>query len=250
MQLIISNLETWCKQWGMALNTKKCSVMHFGRQNPKTDYILDGQKLATLCTQKDLGVTISDDCLPQEQCALAAKKANQVLGQVNRSFSCFTKDIMLKIFKVFVRPHLEYAAPAWSPWLRKDIDTLEKIQRRATRRISNIKGSYPERMKQLGLTTLEERRQRGDAIEMFKFLRGFWNIEHKTLFTLQHNREPKTRHQQSFLPLNVPRAKLDLRNNFFCVRGAKLWNSLPSKVRESSSINMFKNSYDSYVSNK
>ena len=168
---------------------------------------------------------------------------------MNRSFSCFTKDVMLQIFKVFVRPHLEYAATAWSPWLRKDVEILEKIQRRATRRISNINGSYPERMEQLGLTTLEERRQRGDAIEMFKCLRGFWDIEHSTLFTLQNNSEPKTRHQQSFLPLNVPRANLDLRNNFFCVRGARLWNSLPSTVCQSSTFNTFKNLYDSYVSN-
>ena len=124
----------------------------------------------------------------------AAKKANQVLGQINRSFTYNTKDIMSKIYKAFVRPHLEYAVTAWSPWQRKDIDMIEKIQRRATKRISDIQGNYPERLEQLGLTTLEERRVRGDAIELFKCLRGFWNIDKEALFEINNQKQPRTRH--------------------------------------------------------
>ena len=78
---------------------------------------------------------------------------------------------MSQIYKVFVRPHLEYAVTAWLPWLKKDIDTLEKIQQHAIRRMSDVRGSYPERLTQLGLTTLQERRMRGDAIETFKYFR-------------------------------------------------------------------------------
>ena len=151
---------------------------------------------------------------------------------------------MLQIYKVFVRPHLEHAVTAWSPWHRKDVEALERIQRRATRRISDIRGSYTERLTQLELTTLKERRQRGDAIEVFKCLRGFWNLDRETIFKLDEPSQPKTRHQQSFMPLRVPRARLDLRRNFFSVRGAKLWNSLPSNVRDSNSVNIFKNAYD------
>ena len=76
--------------------------------------------------------------------------------------------------------------------------------------MSDVSGSYPERLEQLELTTLEKRRRRGDAIEVF--------IE-------------------VFMPLTVPRANLDLRKNFFSIRGAKLWNSLPSAGREANSVN-------------
>ena len=96
-----------------------------------------------------------------------------ILGQINQAFFLLKKDIMLTIFKVFVRPHLEYAVTAWSPWLKKDIEALERIQHRATRRMSDVHGSYPERLEQLNLTTLEERRMRGDAIEIFKYLGDF-----------------------------------------------------------------------------
>ena len=151
---------------------------------------------------------------------------------------------MLQIYKVFVRPHLEYAATAWSPWLKKDKDTLEKIQRRATRRMSDVSGTHEERLKTLQLTTLEERRARGDAIEVFKYLHGFLDVDRDSLFTLDTKDKPVTRHQQSHLPLKIPHAKLDLRQNFFSVRGAKQWNNLPSAIRESSSVNIFKNAYD------
>ena len=154
---------------------------------------------------------------------------------------------MSQVYKVFVRPHLEHAVSAWSPWLRKDVDTLEKIQRRATRQISDVHGTYPERLQQLDLTTLEERRLRGDAIEVFKYLRGFLDVDKDSLFTINNVDRPKTRQQHSFMPLCVPRANLDLRKNFFSLRGARIWNSLPSDVRKASSVNSFKNSYDRFI---
>ena len=154
---------------------------------------------------------------------------------------------MLQIYKVFVRPHLKYAVTAWAPWQRKDVEILEKIQHRATRRMSDVRGSYEERLQQLELTTLEERRRRGDAIETFKYLRGFLDVDKDTLFQTNNHVQPKTRHQHSFMPLIVPRAKLDLRKNFFPIRGAKVWNNLPSAMRESKSVNKFKNALDLYM---
>ena len=154
---------------------------------------------------------------------------------------------MSQVYKVFVRPHLEHAVSAWSPWHRKDVETLEKIQRRATRRISNVHGTYPERLRQLDLTTLEERRSRGDAIEVFKYLRGFLDVDKESLFTINNSDQPKTRQQHSFMPLSIPRANLDLRKHFFSLRAARIWNSLPSDIRESNTVNIFKNSYDRYM---
>ena len=113
--------------------------------------------------------------------------------------------------------------------------------------MSDIRGSYPERLNQLELTTLEERRKRGDAIEVFKYVKGSLDIEKESLFKTNIVAHPKTRHQHTFMPLNVPRANLDLRKNFFSIRGAKLWNSLPSAVREANSVNKFKNAYDAYM---
>ena len=113
--------------------------------------------------------------------------------------------------------------------------------------MSDVCGTYQERLDQLGLTTLEERRKRGDAIETFKYLRGFLDVNSESLFTRNTSVQQKTRHQQSFMPLVVPRANLDLRKNFFSVRGAKQWNTIPSAIRESKTVNRFKNAYDAYM---
>ena len=111
---------------------------------------------------------------------------------------------MSQVYKVFVRPHLEHAVTAWSPWHRKDVECLEKIQRRATRRMSDVHGTYPERLKQLELTTLEERRLRGDAIEVYKYMRGFLDVDRGSIFTINNMEQPKTRQQHSYMPLVVP----------------------------------------------
>ena len=76
-----------------------------------------------------------------------------------------------------VRLHFEYYIQAWRPYRKKDIDTLERIQRRATKMIKLRHLSYEERLKECGLRTLETNRLRGDQIEVFKILNGYENID-------------------------------------------------------------------------
>ena len=68
-----------------------------------------------------------------EQCRIAASKGNQVLGMIRRNITYKDKSLIIPLYKAIVRPHVEYCIQAWSPYLRKDIDMLEKIQRRATK---------------------------------------------------------------------------------------------------------------------
>jgi hypothetical protein len=78
----------------------------------------------------------------------------------------------------YVRPHLEFASPAWSPWSESDKAVLEKIQRRAITMVSGLKGTeYEERLKELGLTTLEERRHQADMLQTFKIVRGIDKVK-------------------------------------------------------------------------
>jgi ribonuclease P/MRP protein subunit RPP40 len=93
---------------------------------------------------------------------------------IKRSFSTKTKKVILNLYEALIRPRLEYAVQAWSPHLHKDIDLLEKVQRRATKLIFGLSDKpYEERQKILYLTTLETRRVRGDLIEVFKLFKGF-----------------------------------------------------------------------------
>ena len=112
------------------------------------------------------------------KCAKAVKKANAVLGMIKRNIHFKSKDVIVKLYKSLVRPRLEYCIQAWSPYLKKDIDRLEKVQRRATRMIEGYWDlSYEERLERTGLIPLEKRRVRGDLIEVFKMMKGFDHVD-------------------------------------------------------------------------
>ena len=99
----------------------------------------------------------------------AAAKGNQILGLIRRNIVYKEKELIIPLYKTIVRPHLEYCIQAWRPYRKKDIDMLERVQRRATKMIPKLRNiSYEMRLKECGLTTLETRRLRGDQIEVFK----------------------------------------------------------------------------------
>ena len=103
-----------------------------------------------------------------EQCRIAASKGNQILGMIRRNIKYNEKGLIVPLYKAIVRPHFD-CIQAWRPYLRKDIDMLEKIQRRATKLIPGIRDfSNKDRLKECGLTTLETRRLRRDQTEVFK----------------------------------------------------------------------------------
>ena len=92
----------------------------------------------------------------------AGLKGNQVLRMFRRNITYKDKSLIVPLYKAIVRPHLEYCIQAWNPYLRKDVDMLEKIQRRATKLIPGLRYlTHDERLKECGLTTLETRRLRG-----------------------------------------------------------------------------------------
>ena len=109
-------------------------------------------------TKKDLGVTFSADMKVSEQCRIAASKGNQVLGLIRRTITYKEKQLIVFLFKAIVRPHLEYCIQAWKPYRKKDTDKLERIQRRATKIIPELRDlSYESHLLQGGLTALETR---------------------------------------------------------------------------------------------
>ena len=174
----LRNLFSWSEDWLMMFNIEKCKVMHIGNKNVKCQYSMGGQFLQVVTEEKDLGVIITDDLKVSKQCAKAAATANRVLGMIYRTFTYKDKETILILYKSLVRPHLEYCVQAWRPYLQKDINLLESVQRRATRMIANFSNlAYDERLFRLNLTTLETRRLRGDLIEVFKILKGFENVD-------------------------------------------------------------------------
>ena len=105
---------------------------------------------------------------------------------IRRNITYKENSLIVPLYKAIVRPHLEHCIHAWSPYIRKDIDLLEKIQRRATKLIPGLRDlRYEERLRECGLTTLETRRLKGDQIEVFNILNGYENIDSNIFFEIK-----------------------------------------------------------------
>ena len=159
----------------MKFNVDKCKVMHVGRRNLNSTYVMNDMALGSINEEKDLGVFITDDLKWSTHCQQAYTRANRVLGMINRTITSRDKRILLSLYKTLVRPHLEYCSPAWSPYYKKDKQLLERVQHRFTRMLPGLKSlEYDDRLKALGMWSLEERRNRADLLEVFKTSGAFF----------------------------------------------------------------------------
>jgi hypothetical protein len=138
LQECLNRLVAWANTWGMQFNVTKCKVMHVGKDNPRADYTMAGTSLTKTESERDIGVKVHQSLRPSQQCKEAANRANAVLGQISRSFHFRDRRTFIKLYKQYVRPHLEFAVPAWSPWTQADREMLEKIQKRAVKMVSGL----------------------------------------------------------------------------------------------------------------
>ena len=220
----------------MQFNTSKCKVMHVGHRNERAIYNMGNHRLEEVEEEKDLGVLIHRTLSVSNNCAVAVKKANKMAGHIYRTVTHKSIETVVPLYKALVRPHLEYCSLVWSPYLKKDILSIEKVQRRVTKMIPSISAlTYEERLKRTGLISLENRRLRADLLEVFKILKGFVKVNPATHFSMSDRRS-----RGHTLKLEKPRTRLDLRKHFFSNRVIDAWNALPGHMVEATSTNMFK----------
>ena len=121
LQASLDRMCSWAEKWGMAFNIEKCHVMHIGLHNPKLNYHMNGKSLSKTENERDIGVMVSNNLKPAQQCRKAAQAASAVLGQITRAFHYRDGHVFLSLSQQYVRPHLEFAVAAWSPWTQADI---------------------------------------------------------------------------------------------------------------------------------
>ena len=154
----------------------------------------------------------------------------------------------MRLYNIYVRPILEYSVQAWNPWMSKDVKVLEDVQKRAIRMTSGLKGSsYEEKLREVGMQTLSDRRIRGDMIQVWKVLNKYDMVdENKWFRRVDTDRAAATRLSSCPLNLQLDSFNLDIRKFFFSQRVVQKWNDLPTCVKSAETLNGFKNEYDSF----
>ena len=236
LQECLNKLNKWAADWGMQFNTAKCHVMHVGRNNPKHVYNMGGTILEQTEAERDIGVIVTNNLKPSQQCKKAAQTASTVLSQILRAFHFRDMHVFLRLYNQYVRPHLEFAVPAWSPWTQEDRERLEKVQQRAVKAISGLRGrTYEERLVELSLPSLEERRLEMDMAQTYRTM----NCEMRNMFERADTRRP-TRAASGKDKLIKKRSNNEFRKQFFSSRVVEDWNRLPDTVKEAKTTSAFK----------
>jgi hypothetical protein len=236
----------WTEDWLLKFNVNKCVVMHYGHNNKNSPFYIDGKQLVKSDSERDLGVTFSINLKWKNQVVTATSKANQMLGRIKKSFASFDCKLFKSLYLTFIRPLLEFAVPVWSPYLKGDCELIEKVQHRATKLVTSIGNRpYEDRLKMLGLTTLTERRQRGDLIQMYKFMHNLDEFDNSDRFQIVRNQV-----RGHCFKYHKEITTQQQRENFFYNRTANLWNALPEKLVNAPSVNSFKAGFDRWMSSE
>jgi len=170
----ISELHVWTKNWLLNLNILKCNVISFGRTVDKSHtYNITDSDVIPIDRVNiiiDLGILIDEKLTFRHHIHDKINKAYMMLGLIKRNFKYLT---FVLLYKNMLRSHLDYCSSVWSPYRKGDIEALEKVQKKATKLLPQLKHkNYTERLIACKLSTLHFRRIRGDMIETYNILSG------------------------------------------------------------------------------
>ena len=212
LQRDVDRMVVWCNQWRLKINPEKCNLLQYNPRSAQRQfsptYWIEDVEIQRKTEVRDLGIFISEDLKFHAQVDKACRRAHMEINRIRRSFTSRSPEFISNMWKLYVRPHLEYCVEVWNPKALGDINKMEKVQNKMSKLARNCRHLRPEQRNEImGLTAHEKRRLRGDLIYTYKY------INDETLFTLRN--DTRTRDHEKVL--RVPRSNcLVKKHSFSC----------------------------------
>jgi hypothetical protein len=250
LQICLDDLTKWAETWQLTISIKKCQTLQIGSRAllrndeiNRRQYHIGHDNLPAVESIVDLGVTIDKHINFHEHVEKIVRKASTRCYLIRKCFLSKHTPTLLNAFKTYVRPLLEYNSPIWSPHFLKDINRIEQVQRRFTKRLRGMYNlSYDERLTQLQLERLEARRIRTDVITAYKIIFNKTILNPEDFFSLSDCPIDTRGHPYKLL---LPSCRCDTRKFSFASRVVSTWNRLPASTTNFTSLSTFKLSLNS-----
>ena len=230
---------TWILILMETVAMEKCQVLHIGGNNEHArSLVINSKSIEYERCVRDLGVIVSDNLRFTDHINKIVTSAYQRSNLIFRAMRSREPDFLKQMFITYVRPLLEYCVSVWSPYHVGEINMIESVQKRFTKRIPTIREmNYAERLDYLQLEALERRRTNFDLNNVYKIVNGVLDVCFEDFFEWQ----PNFRNTRgNGLKIKMPISRLDVKKYSFSSRVVKIWNSLPGNVVHAPSIESFK----------
>jgi len=218
-------LVKWAATLQLTISIEKCCVLNIGStQNYAYLHISNDVLPVVYIDQvRDLGVIVSHDLRPATQINATIAKAHQRANAIHRAFVSRDISPLVRAFLVYVRPIVEYNSIIWSPHLKQDIESVENVQRRFTKRLPGFKKfSYQEKLRRLDLPSLELCRLHCDLLWCYKIIFGYVDINFDDMFEFRISTNTRGHKYKLFKKRNTS----SLRLSFYIERVVNVWNHL------------------------
>ena len=185
-------MAEWAVTNDMVYHQDKVKRMHVGPQNPELPYYLNGQEIQMVEEEKDIGFWVTKDLTPAIHVRKARGRAMGELNRIRRNFKFMNKQMFCTLYNQRIRPHIDHGMLACPPGNMAEKRLLEQVQDKATAMVWGMRHENAERRRQmLGLMTLDQRRERGDLIEVYKILEGHTRIDPAVFWEVREARNGK-----------------------------------------------------------
>ena len=242
LQRALHIVNSWTVNWQLLLNTDKSE--HFTIQSQVSrDFHINNKVIPKVNEVRDLGVIISNNMKWDTYVSTIRSKSNSLTHIILRSFSPSNYQLLVKLYKIYVRPLLEYNTCTWFPYLKSNINAIESVQQTFTRKVcqrANIKyKDYNDRLRILNLESLQTRRVKNDLVMLYKILNNIVDINFTSYFEFNNLGGHYLRRHSLYINRKFT-PQTACCQNFFTQRVIRYWNALPDNIVTSPSLAIFR----------